>query len=397
MADPAPIIWFADDWARHPSSSQHLARHLLAQRQIHWVNTIGTRKPGLNLDTLSRGLEKLHHWSKAKPANELPPNLTVSNPRMWPWFTHGWDRWLNRKLLARHVRKLVAGMSRLPVIVTTLPLMADLVGKVPAERWVYYCVDDFSVWPGLDGKAMLAMEAKLVAKVDRIVAVSETLQERMKSLGRSSDLLTHGVDVEFWGEKRGHSAFSPDEWLDNCRERDGAKKQNVPFFRPFIVFWGVVDRRMDTAIIQTLAEAKLGTILLVGPHNNPDPEMLALPGVVAPGSLPLEMLPGLAQMSSVLIMPYADLPVTRAIQPLKLKEYLATGLPCVVSELPANREWADCLDIASSPEAFVAAVKRLLVEGVSEQQKQARKRLEQESWDAKAKALAEIIDGGGHG
>ena len=51
-------------------------------------------------------------------------------------------------------------------------------------------------------------------------------------------------------------------------------------------------------------------------------------------------------------MPYADLPVTRAMQPLKLKEYLATGRPVVVRDLPATRAWADCLDLADTPEAF---------------------------------------------
>jgi hypothetical protein len=36
-------------------------------------------------------------------------------------------------------------------------------------------------------------------------------------------------------------------------------------------------------------------------------------------------------------MPYADLAATRAMQPLKLKEYLATGRPVVVRDLPATR------------------------------------------------------------
>ena len=60
------------------------------------------------------------------------------------------------------------------------------------------------------------------------------------------------------------------------------------------------------------------------------------------------------------------------VQPLKLKEYLATGKPCVVRDLPACREWADSLDLADSPESFVAAVKRRLEEGLPESQRLAR-------------------------
>ena len=35
------------------------------------------------------------------------------------------------------------------------------VGRLPVDRWVYYCVDDFSVWPGLDADVMRTMEQEL--------------------------------------------------------------------------------------------------------------------------------------------------------------------------------------------------------------------------------------------
>ena len=60
---------------------------------------------------------------------------------------------------------------------TTIPLVADLVERFPAWRWVYYCVDDFSVWPGLDQKPLEAMERELVSRCHTIIAVSETLRE----------------------------------------------------------------------------------------------------------------------------------------------------------------------------------------------------------------------------
>jgi hypothetical protein len=100
--------------------------------------------------------------------------------------------------------------------------------------------------------------------------------------------------------------------------------------------------------------------------------------------LPYEQLPSLAQEAAVLIMPYADLPVTRAMQPLKLKEYLATGKPAVVRDLPAVRAWADCLDSVATAEAFSQAVRRRLREGVPAEQQHARARLAEESWAAKA-------------
>ncbi len=57
-------------------------------------------------------------------------------------------------------------------------------------------------------------------------------------------------------------------------------------------------------------------------------------------------------------MPLADLPVTRAMQPLKLKEDLATDKPAVVRDLPPNRAWADCPDVAATPAASARPVRR---------------------------------------
>jgi hypothetical protein len=92
-------------------------------------------------------------------------------------------------------------------------------------------------------------------------------------------------------------------------------------------------------------------------------------------------------------MPYADLPVTRAMQPLKLKEYLATGKPVVVRRLPATAEWNDCLDAVDSADEFVAAVHGCVQDGVADEQINARRRLLRESWSAKSQQLANFLLG----
>ena len=127
------------------------------------------------------------------------------------------------------------------------------------------------------------------------------------------------------------------------------------------------------------------TVLLVGPKADPDPALLQTPGVAHLPPLAFEQLPPLAREAAVLVMPYADLPVTRAMQPLKLKEYLATGKPVVASDLPANRAWADCMDVASTAEAFAGAVRLRLRTGLPPDQRAARARLASEGWDEKAR------------
>jgi glycosyltransferase involved in cell wall biosynthesis len=253
--------------------------------------------------------------------------------------------------------------------VTTLPIVSDLIGLLPVQRWVYYCVDDFGEWPGLDQEALRGMEERLICRADSLVAVSETLKEKLARKGRNALLLTHGIEPDFWQNKG--AALS----LQSLK--------GLP--RPLVVFWGVIDRRMDVGFVRQLAkELAIGTIVLVGPESDPDPALRSIPHVVRLPAQPYENLPHVAASAAVLIMPYADLPVTQAMQPLKLKEYLATGRPVVVRDLPANCSWADCLDLAQTPEAFARLVRLRLEQGLPENQIIARSRLVRETWAEKA-------------
>jgi glycosyltransferase involved in cell wall biosynthesis len=383
----APLLVFSDDWGRHPSSCQHLVARLLRHRQVIWVNTIGSRPPDFSWSTLTRGMEKLRQWFLTRrpvsPDDKEEQTLSplVLNPKMWPSFRSRFARAVNRRLLLRSVSPAAAALAEPPIAITTLPLTADLVGLLPAARWVYYCVDDFSVWPGLDGRTLQSMEAELVAKVDVAVAASETLQTHLARLGRPAQLLTHGVDLEFWRAAPKPSR-NPDWWEDI---------QSLP--GPLMIFWGVIDRRLDVSFVQKLAETlEKGTILFVGPRDNPDPALFAIPRVQFRPALPFDELPLLAARTEVFLAPYADLPVTRAMQPLKLKEYLATGKPVVVRKLPATEPWADCADVVGTAAEFAAAVTARLASGVPAEQREARRRLEAESWDAKAAQFEQWID-----
>ncbi len=395
--DVASLLVFSDDWGRHPSSCQHLVWQLLDRYPVTWVNTIGTRTPRLNQATLRRVREKLVQWHGLRRWTEMSaasrtrvhPNLQVVNPKMWPWFSRPHDRRLNQWWLRRQLTPLIERMPQPVVALTTLPVTSDLVGVLPVSRWVYYCVDDFSEWPGLDGDTLRRMDVSLIDRADSLVAVSRNLQAMIARQGRSSELLTHGVDVKFW---------SPRGFV-------GGPVSSCPLLRdlpqPCVVFWGVIDRRLQTESLLRLSRDLLqepsvasGTIVLVGPQDNPDPALLTCPNLVMRPAQPIDRLPEIAHAAGALIMPYADLPVTRAMQPLKLREYLATGRPVVVNRLPSTQPWADCLDNADSPEEFSRLVRHRLAVGTPAGQLAARRRLEQESWSSRAELLDQILRGG---
>ncbi len=455
------LIVFSDDWGRHPSSCQHLIARLLPRYSVTWVNTIGTRAPRLSLEDVGKVAKKLWQWlrpaEKAAAASVGVPrdgsgesalkNLTVVTPRMYPGFRRNWQRRLNAKLIARSVNRALGprqpGEKR--VVITTIPITADLppqrpttfsdgacpvppangrhadtlaskssrdhtaasndeavhipAGGLDVDRWIYYCVDDFSVWPGLDGSVMDAMERQLVARADEVLVVSETLRRRIQSMGRDAIVLTHGIDLEHWGRSSELKSEIPDlkSEISNLKSEISDLKSEVSDLRshlarlprPLLLFWGVIDPRLDLDWCRALAQA--GSLVLLGPQQSPDDALAKLANVHLPGPVPYDDLPALAQAADALVMPYADLPVTRAMQPLKFKEYLATGKPVIVRRLPATEPWADAADVVDSIDALLAAVKERVAGGATAAQLAARQRLFGESWTEKAKVLERAI------
>lgn len=394
------LIVFSDDWGRHPSSCQHLVSCLLPRYPALWVNTVGTRPPKLSREDLGKIAVKLGQWltpaRAATPGGHgLPQGLRVISPRMWPGFRAKWQRKLNASMVTRAVERALGprrpGEQR--IAITTLPITADLVGRLRVDRWVYYSVDDFGVWPGLDGSVMRDMEALLVKRADRLIAVSPTLQDHLAELGRESEVITHGIDLEFW-------SLQPRPAAQTHSDPQPSPRGPLPVWcdrltGPIILFWGLIDQRLDMhwcrALQRSLRARGGGTLVLVGPQQSPDPELAALKQVVMPGAMPYDALPSLAAWADVLVMPYADLPVTRAMQPLKFKEYLGTGKPVVVRSLPATEPWADAADVVDTADLFVERVIQRMADGLPQEHAQARKRLADESWVKKAARFERVL------
>lgn len=363
------LVVFSDDWGRHPSSCQHLIRALLPRYRVDWVNTVGTRRPGLNAADFRRGMEKLRSWMRPKVAQDEQDrheNLRVHSPMHWPGFGNKLERALNRKLLMRALRPILYAEPAPSAVITTASIVADLARATSELNWIYYCVDDLSAWPGLDAETLRRMEQELVPSVRGAVAVSKTLLRRLDQLGRSARLLTHGIDLDHW---RGLSEL--------------ARPENPE--RPVALYWGNADRRLDARICLRLAEDF--ELRMLGPRSEIDPALARCPGLRWMEPVPYAELPAQAAHAHVLVMPYADLPVTRAMQPLKLKEYLATGLPVVATPLPANQEWSAALDLSADPEEFAALALKRAQSGATPEQLAARRTLENESWESKALAF----------
>ena len=382
------FVVFSDDWGRHPSSCQHLFRRVVPDAQVLWVNTVGLRVPRLSLHDLGRSVEVVVGWLRSvrattRPAAAVPghvaqsPAPEVLRPVMWPSFRRRWLAAMNQRLLSRAVTTALARSAegKQAILVSTLPLVPGLFREPRFVKKVYYCVDDFTQWHGVDGDAMRRMEKEILSACDLLIATSTPILESRGPRARRSVLLTHGVDTSHFANA------TPDQ---------ASPLAALP--HPIVGMFGVFDRRIDSAILIAAARAlPMASFVVIGPVVDRDPgEFRDVPNLRFLGPVAYGELPGHVAHFDVCLLPYVLDETTSSINPLKLKEYLATGKPVVATPLPEAVKLGDYL-ILSPPARFAEEVTRAALHP-SPPSPSLNGFLAAESWDAKtARFLEEIL------
>jgi glycosyltransferase involved in cell wall biosynthesis len=349
LPEGTPLVVVADDWGRHVSTVQHVIRQLLPLHPIVWVNSFGHRAPRLTGYDLRRALAKVRGMARpvvieAVVEGELRPDAVV-NPRALPWHGMSLVRRVNGLSIAHDVRRALARVApgRRSVLVTNTPTACDLVGRLDELAAVYYCIDDYAAMPGIAQRMMAAVEPRLLARVDGVVATARTLADTRRPRRGAAHYLPQGVNFDHF-----------------------AKRQPLPnalaeLPRPVVGFAGGISDCVDFDVVNAVARALPGaSVALVGPQTTtaPLPPLAANVHLLGPQSY--AELPAWVQGFDVGIVPYRDSPWTRAVDPLKLLEYLAAGIPVVATDLPEVRKYAQVVHIGASPASFVRAVEDAL-------------------------------------
>jgi glycosyltransferase involved in cell wall biosynthesis len=375
MIQGRDFVVFSDDWGRHPSSCQHLMKRFLPQNRILWVNSVGLRQPSLSVYDLRRGFEKLNEWRR--PFVQAEKNLWVYSPVSLPWNTLPVVRRWNRQVGLNGVRKILKrlGFSK-PISLTTVPNACDWIGELGETLKIYYCVDDFSEWPGMKRKSILDMEKDLLSKVDLFLATSKKLLESKKPSTEQALLLPHGVDLDHFKQAYSGIEFSG--------------QGDSP---PHLGYVGVIDERLDFDLLLYLIHERPKWIwIFVGPVMSCPRELRRSENCRFLPPVSYAELPNALRSLDGLLMPYKVNRLTETINPLKLREYLATGKPVVATQIPEIGMFSDLLSIASSKEEFVKRIEEIIQNKSRVKPKDRWKRLESESWESRAEILSQEIE-----
>ena len=120
-------------------------------------------------------------------------------------------------------------------------------------------------------------------------------------------------------------------------------------------------------------------------------ELLKLPNVHHSGPVPYPALPRLTSCFDCAFIPHRVDTLTQTMNPLKLYEYLASGLPIVSTPVPGSEQFQDLIATAVSPEECISAIEKELAQNSPELRKRRIHMAEQHSWNARVETIWGII------
>jgi len=382
MSDPAStlaglgVVYFGNDWrSENRTSSHHIATRLSATMPVIYVASPGMRALQASGADLGRIWRKLR--AALQPPARIGENLWLCTVPQIPFRRlPGIDR-LNRWFGLWSVRRALraAGFGRW-ISWFVVPHPGFMAGQLGEELCVYYCIDDYAAHPGVDAVTIAHRDADLARRADLVFVAPPSLLKAKRALNPHTLFSPHGVDVELF-----RRASDPATEIA-AGARDLA--------HPVVGYFGSLHEWIDFGLIEWLARAKPEwTFLLVGHAAVDVSRLAALPNVRLAGAQPYASLPSWAKAFDAAIIPYRRTRQTDNANPLKLREYLATGKPVVSVRNPEIEKFAAWVEIADDREAFLAALERAISEDDPGRQAARMAAVADQTWDRRVAAIVQ--------
>lgn len=374
------IVCFPQDWTGDPLSKTHIMRILARDNRILWVNSIGLRAPSVSKADIGRSFEKLARVMK--PVEEVEPNLFVMNPFTIPAYGNSVIKAMNARSLRWQIKRMMRHLGfKNPINYTFLPSAALLARQLGEDYLIYHCVDEYAAFSDIQAAPILELERELLQKSDLVVVSAEKLLEDKQHENPNTHLIRHGTDWAHFRTALDENLELPDD-VANLR-------------RPIIGFHGLLADWIDFELLKKIAENfSHGSVVLVG-KVAADAESKArvlrdLPNVHFLGRKPYAELPAYCKAFDVALNPFEINELTLAANPLKVREYLAAGLPAVSTDIPEVRVLDDCL-VGVDHSDFIAKIESSLAN--SKSREEISDAIQHESWDAKVDEIRDLIKG----
>ena len=380
------IICFAgeDWWYHHPHSKYHLMRRFAkAGNKVIFVNSISMGLPSLaNKDLFPRIARKLRSY--ARLARPTPEGVTVVSPAVIPFFGSRAARAANRRLLAQQIGRLARqkGMRR-PILWIAIPTAAELIGQFDESLVIYQVSDKYDanmMDHATDAATIKRFHERAVDNADIIFYSGQKLLAEAERGRERSFLLEQAVDFEHWSQVGSGKLDIADEVA------------RIP--RPRLGYFGAIEPWLiDQELIKRAARERPAWQWIFIGNKSRGVEIEALPNTHFLPPVPYSDLPRYAAGFDVCVLPWDTAhSFTSYGSAIKVREYLATGLPVVISPLPEYESKKDVLRIARDHDAWFGLVEEALNEDDPAAVRARQSSVSSGTWDSRAEWVSELIE-----
>lgn len=366
-------IVFGDDWAGQPSTTQHLVLNLPPEDRVIWVDSIGMRQPRLRLRDAAR------LWHKAvslfrRSAGETLYHGTVGlvdriKPRVLPWHLNPRAISYNLRWLGRAVALRTAQLGMVnPFLVSATPVVIHYLPAIPHRRLGYLRLDDYALYPGVDPELVHCTEPLIMDRADAIFGTAMTLLPPAPHRSKSH-YLPHGVQSEVF-------ARVP---LEPPRSR-------------ILGFFGTFAEWLNFDLILGVARAAPDwTLEFVGKVEVMPESLRVVPNVRVLPPVPHRQLPDVAARWSAAWIPYQITERLLTVNPLKIREYLAAGLPTHCTPLPEAVALEPYVMVSDRVEAICEWMERCRTTDSPETRRARRESVQGDSWASRAATFRRVM------
>jgi glycosyltransferase involved in cell wall biosynthesis len=302
----------------------------------------------------------------------LPPMLPlnwISNS-----FLFDFANKFNSVLALKRIKSALKRLKLQPDIVINAfsPIFGDASFKVNEKAPVlYYCYDniDATVWAKKHGQRL---EKKLLKEVKASIFSSDALSE-LKSYTCPAYVVNNGVDVANF-----NAVFEP-----------GIKQDE----KKVVGYTGCVDDRLDYELLEEVIKANPEIeFQFIGKIASEDAlQLKKFSNVFFHGSKSPEELPALMSKFSIGIIPFVKNKFTMNIYPMKVNEYLALGLPVVMTDFAELKDLSKMVTVSEDGNCFSELIKQELSNDSAAKRIERADFANKNSWTNKAKEFETLI------
>lgn len=377
------LCFGGEDWWYHNQAhfDMQIMRCMARSVPVLYVNSLGLRMPSLVecrqfCERIGRKLR-----SVAKPIRCPVPGLYVASPLSVPLWHRASIAKLNVLSVRMQVGKAakVVGIKR-PLIWVACPTAYNVVRSIGGGSFlVYQRTDKFEEYSQQTREYLLTADNWLSKNADLVLYASRVLYEEERHRSRHSLLVSHGVEI---------AHFDRNKALEEGQPSDLAQIK-----RPIVGFFGEIeDDAVDLALVSQAARALPDvSFVLVGRLVADPGPVRGLPNVHFLGKKSYEEVPRYGAHFDVALMPLKRNRWKYYANPIKLKEYLALGLPVVTTDFPEGRYYNDVFHISRNTEEFIRGIHEALGGRAIGNAESRRMRIAGDTWKNAAVRIAETI------